>query len=112
MRIIVISALVLVYTAGCFRLNQAVSDACTHGNCIHGWYSKYNGAEKLAFFAWAIGFPLAVAGLRTMIRERNGDADRARLAHKAEVDAIQQRFKQRISRASSARSRKAWQCSQ
>jgi hypothetical protein len=66
--------LALVYIGGCVVLSRAVRDACTHGNCIHGWYSKYNTAEKLTFIAWALGVPATVIGvsLRIAARRKNG----------------------------------------
>ena len=42
-----------------------VRRASTHGNTIHGWYSKYNSGEKTLAWLWFIGFPAggAFAGL-------------------------------------------------
>ena len=60
-----------IYFGGCVVLNWAVKEACTHGNCIHGWYSQYNTAEKLFFFAWAIGLPAAAIGLHSMVSKKS-----------------------------------------
>ena len=38
-----------------------VRDASTHGNTIHGWYSKYNRGEKFIAWAWFVVYPV-VAG--------------------------------------------------
>lgn len=118
MRKLLAAFLALVYVAGCVRLNQAVANACTHGNCIHGWYSKYNGTEKALFFAWMIGFPLAVAGIRAAIRQINGEAardtERQRLARATYDEASRKRqtLNFLISTTQSAVSRKPWTCSQ
>lgn len=40
-------------------LNNNVRTASTHGNTIHGWYSKYNKTEKLMATAWVFLFPAA-----------------------------------------------------
>lgn len=52
-----ISPLLLYVGVGAV-LNAAVSAACWHPNCTHGWYSQYNGAEKGLFILWAVGAPL------------------------------------------------------
>ncbi|MBL0720530.1 topoisomerase DNA-binding C4 zinc finger domain-containing protein [Piscinibacter sp. Jin2] len=59
-KVILAAFLCAAYVGGCVHLNNEVRRACTHGNCKHGWNSKYTGSEKLAFIAWAIGVPGAV----------------------------------------------------
>ena len=44
----------VVYIFGFFTANKAVRDACTHGNCKHGWYSKKNKTEKAIAFLWVL----------------------------------------------------------
>jgi len=56
-RIFILLALIL-YLSVFVLLNQNVKNASTHGNTIHGWYSKYNTTEKFIAVAWVIGFPL------------------------------------------------------
>lgn len=51
-------ALVVVYLIGFVVANNYVSDSCTHGNCKHGWNSKYNKEEKRIASLWIIGFPI------------------------------------------------------
>ena len=116
MRQLLVGFLVLVYVGGCFTLNQAVADACTHGNCIHGWYSKYNGTEKALFFTWLIGFPLAIAGVRAAIRQVSGeaarDAERQRVARATYDETLrkQQARNLFVSTSNSAVSRQSWKC--
>ena len=52
-------ALVVIYIIGFVIANKSVSDSCTHGNCKHGWNSKYNKEEKNLASLWIIGFPIA-----------------------------------------------------
>ena len=73
----------LVYAAGCIVLKENVREACTHGNCRHGFYSKYTKAEQAALFAWLFGYPAAVlaataaAGVAyTALFDRKRSADR------------------------------------
>lgn len=54
----IIIALVVIYIIGFIIANKSVSDSCTHGNCKHGWYSKYNTEEKNLASLWIIGFPI------------------------------------------------------
>lgn len=65
-----LAMLAAIYMGGCFVLNEAVRLACTHGNCVHGWYSKNTVAERRLFFAWAIGFPLLVAWVASRLSSR------------------------------------------
>lgn len=48
----------LLYVGVAAFLNFAVSAACWHPNCTHGWYSQYNGVEKGLFILWAVGAPV------------------------------------------------------
>ena len=52
-----------IYVHGCDVRREAVSDACTHGNCKSGWYSKYNNSEKTDYYLWAWGYPLVMLGV-------------------------------------------------
>jgi hypothetical protein len=90
-----LGALVLIYAAGCFELKARVREACTHGNCRHGFYSKYTKAEQAAFYAWAFGYPwaaLAAVEVGRALREpptsRRLQAHRAPLFHIATVLAL------------------------
>ncbi len=56
--IYLIIVLVIYWKIG-FELNQDVREASTHGNTIHGWYSKKNGEEKTVAILWFICFPIA-----------------------------------------------------
>ena len=78
MRLWAVGVLVLVYGAGCAVLNENVARACTHGNCIHGWYSANTGSEQALFFMWAIGFPVALVTfyVRHSNRAPNGNQRR------------------------------------
>lgn len=51
---VLFSCWLVIYIIGFFIANQAVGDACTHGNCIHGWYSKYNYIEKFIALLWVL----------------------------------------------------------
>ncbi len=96
----------LIYFAGCSVLNQAVADGCTHGNCIHGWYSKYNEPEKAIFLLWALGFPVLVGATYMRVTEPQRMATRAaNLAIQRELDLARAR-----SAINSARARKSWSC--
>ncbi len=53
----------IVYIIGITHFYDEVRRASTHGNTIHGWYSKSNGAEKVMAGFWAIGFPIITNGL-------------------------------------------------
>ncbi len=66
---------VAVYAAGCFALNENIRRACTHGNCVHGWYSKYTTHEKVLFFLWAVGYPVGLGALALVASSfrRNSD---------------------------------------
>ena len=50
--------LVAVYLAGAYFAMNLVQESCTHWNCKHGWYSKYNDTEKNIALAWLLGFPI------------------------------------------------------
>jgi hypothetical protein len=53
---IVIAAIYINVGTG---LNKDVREASTHGNTIHGWYSKKNGSEKFKATMWFYFFPIA-----------------------------------------------------
>jgi hypothetical protein len=36
-----------IYFSGWNYFSNQVAKHCGHGNCKHGWYSKYNGKQKL-----------------------------------------------------------------
>ena len=50
----------VIFVGGLIYFNGQVADACTHGNCVHGWSSKYTQAEQNNSRMWFIGFPLFV----------------------------------------------------
>ena len=50
----------IIFLVGLIFLNGQVSDACTHGNCIHGWDSKYTKTEQANFRIWFFGFPVLI----------------------------------------------------
>ncbi|KGK01640.1 topoisomerase DNA-binding C4 zinc finger domain-containing protein [Thalassotalea sp. ND16A] len=52
-------ALVVIYLIGFVLANNYVRDSCKHGNCKHGWNSKFNKEEKRIANLWIIGFPIA-----------------------------------------------------
>ena len=52
---------VVLYVAGCVYLDARVKAACSHGNCRHGWYSKYTKREQFHAQAWSLGVPAGVA---------------------------------------------------
>lgn len=58
MRLFLIAIAILIYFFGCSHFNSEVREACTHGNCKHGWYSKYNHSEKTIASIWMIGYPI------------------------------------------------------
>ena len=51
---------IIIFIVGILYFNSQVSDACSHGNCIHGWDSKYTQDEQRNYFLWFFGFPAAV----------------------------------------------------
>lgn len=51
-------ALVVIYLIGFVVANNYVADSCAHGNCKHGWNSKYNKEEQRIASLWIIGFPV------------------------------------------------------
>lgn len=87
--------LFLIYLMGIAAFNQAVSDACTHGNCIHGWYSKYNRPEQALALTWILGLPLVVVAVSSRVRQSNGGRTRAsqrtRLAASKDAEAARLR---------------------
>jgi hypothetical protein len=48
----------VIFVGGLIYFNGQVADACTHGNCVHGWSSKYTQDEQNNSRMWFIGFPL------------------------------------------------------
>lgn len=58
MRDKLIISVIVIYFIGFFLAHKAVRDSCTHGNCTHGWNSKYNKTEKNLASLWIIGFPI------------------------------------------------------
>lgn len=106
------AALLLIYWGGCAVLNEEVRTACTHGNCVHGWYSKYNTAEKVVFLAWAVGFPTVVA-LVAGAMDRSGpeaEASQARSKRRAARTYRRGRRKREQRALETARARKQWNC--
>ena len=57
MKTFALASIILIYLVGCFYFNELVSLSCTHGNCVHGWYSKYNKDEKAIASLWILGYP-------------------------------------------------------
>ena len=55
---IVLVVVVIVFFLGLDYFNSQVAEACTHGNCVHGWDSKYTNTEQRYFQLWLIGFPI------------------------------------------------------
>lgn len=64
-------ALVVIYPIGFFIANQYVAGSCAHGNCKHGWNSKYNKEEQRIASIWIIGFPVLSYFLVTKIIPKN-----------------------------------------
>lgn len=54
---------VVVYFVGVDYFNDRVREVCTAPGCKHGWYGKFNHAEKARAVAWFIGAPVAAGGL-------------------------------------------------
>ena len=50
----------IIFVAGLIYLNGQVADACTHGNCVHGWDSKYTKTEQAIYRLWFFGFPITI----------------------------------------------------
>ena len=57
---VLFSIALIVYIIGFFMANSAVSNACTHGNCKHGWYSKNTGSQQTVAILWLLT-PLALS---------------------------------------------------
>lgn len=53
----------VIYIIGVVNFYDEVRRASTHGNTIHGWYSKSNGSQKAMATFWGIGFPIITNGL-------------------------------------------------
>jgi hypothetical protein len=69
-RTFLVIVLAAIYIGGCVQLNGEVRKACTHGNCKHGAYSKYNRKEKLTYGIWALGVPAAAYALWKLLRAK------------------------------------------
>lgn len=80
---IAIGVAIVVYLAVNSYFFDIVRNASTHGNTIHGWYSKYNRSEKFFAWLWFIGFPM-IAGLAGLWV--NGVFDRWRAKRRTEWD--------------------------
>lgn len=52
--IMIVISIFSTYFAGWKYFSNQVSKHCGHGNCKHGWYSKYNGKQKLNAFIYVI----------------------------------------------------------
>ncbi len=61
---VLFSGCLIVYIIGFGIANGAVRDACTHGNCKHGWYSKKNDAEKFMALLWTLTPGILVFNLK------------------------------------------------
>lgn len=74
MRGILVICSIVVYFSGCVYFDSRVEDACTHGNCKHGWYSKYTQAEQSTARLWMFGFPIASFALFSLFKtkDKNG----------------------------------------
>lgn len=46
-----------IYIIGLFYFFDLVKSSSTHGNTIHGWYSKYNLEEKIFAWLWILLIP-------------------------------------------------------
>lgn len=53
----------IIYIIGVNYFYDEVRTASTHGNTVHGWYSKSNGGEKAIALLWAVFFPIVTNGL-------------------------------------------------
>jgi hypothetical protein len=69
-RYVLLAVVVVVYLVGVSYGNAMVRGACWHGNCIHGWNSKYNGTERAIATSWIFGFPLATGYIWFRIHTR------------------------------------------
>jgi len=96
-------ALTLLYFGGCAVLNARVRQACTHPNCVHGWYSKYTIAEQVTYIVWAVGFPVIAAFLTARSASRRAPPASSNQVPPAIWDP------RKVPR-SSARARKSWDC--
>ena len=52
-KIFIISCFI-IYLIGFAIANDAIAEACTHGHCRHGWYSKSNTFEKFMALLWTL----------------------------------------------------------
>jgi hypothetical protein len=79
----------IVWLAGGNYLSTFVRGSCIHGNCRHGWYSKYNAAKRSIATAWIVGFPMA-CGLTWLILSSRKDRLESKRTAAAMVARIQQ----------------------
>lgn len=105
LRIVILAVTILVYVGGCYVLNENIRIACRHGNCIHGWYSKYNEPEKRLYFLWALGVP-AVAAIAALA----WTSRRGRTPQRTHHDNYEASTSRRSRPLFSAKARKEWTC--
>lgn len=105
---------VAAYPVGCSVTNSAVRDACTHGNCIHGWYSKYTTVQKRVAVAWAVGAPILLLLVNFGLEEWTGEARQARnrsmQLRAQQQEAARNRFIRTAATYVIAVARKQWKC--
>ena len=53
---------------------ENVKEACTHGNCEHGWNSEYNKSEKTFAFFWSLS-PFLILVYSIDKEEKNAKKD-------------------------------------
>lgn len=57
--ILLIIIILVIYSFIWIWGNNIVADSCTHLNCTHGWYSKYNDTEKMmAILSRIVSLPI------------------------------------------------------
>jgi hypothetical protein len=61
----------VIFIIGLIFFNQQVADACTHGNCIHGWDSKNTKGEQGTYRLWFFGFPAAIFAYYWFVKKDN-----------------------------------------
>lgn len=66
-----LAIVILIYFFGCIHFNSQVEEACTHGNCKHGWYSKYNESEKIEAIMWMFGCPSVAFVIYSILSSRS-----------------------------------------
>lgn len=73
MKNFIIVIYILLYFVGCSVLSNDVRKSCTHGNCKHGFYSKYNKDEKNIYYLWEYGGFIIGILLLSFSNENNKD---------------------------------------